>query len=290
MQPAVVVATNFNGLPNGNPGYQNDVLNRVIPFVEANFNVSHNAADRAFGGLSAGGSRANQLIFNATTVVRVLRDVEHRHRRRAGRRHPAVRQPGSEEAARAGRRRRALRLDHGVEGDAGGAPDGQRRAVHRRHDRRRPRVVHVAQAAARLRGRRRLPDDHDRGDDLGHLGDRDRHARHDRAGRADGHGAVLRRRHAARRAGRRWSAARPRSRVSSTNGAARSPRPTAATRSTTRATARRRTRRRAGRRGRDRAGDAVVDARRSGLVRRLHAGRHEGLHGLDDGERDLDRG
>ena len=68
MQPAVVVSTNFNGLPNGNPGYQNDVLNRVIPFIEANFDVSKNAADRAFGGLSAGGSRANQLIFNATTA------------------------------------------------------------------------------------------------------------------------------------------------------------------------------------------------------------------------------
>ncbi|WP_028067583.1 alpha/beta hydrolase-fold protein [Solirubrobacter soli] len=68
MQPAVVVSTNFNGLPNGNVGYQNDVLNRVIPFIEANFNVSHNANDRAFGGLSAGGSRANQLIFNATTA------------------------------------------------------------------------------------------------------------------------------------------------------------------------------------------------------------------------------
>jgi enterochelin esterase-like enzyme len=68
MQPAVVISTNFNGLPNGNAGYQADVLNRVIPFVEANFHVSHNASERAFGGLSAGGSRANQLIFNATTA------------------------------------------------------------------------------------------------------------------------------------------------------------------------------------------------------------------------------
>ncbi len=67
MQPAVVVSTNFNGLPNGNAGYQTDVLTRVIPFIESRFNVSHRAADRAFGGLSAGGSRANQLIFNATT-------------------------------------------------------------------------------------------------------------------------------------------------------------------------------------------------------------------------------
>jgi enterochelin esterase-like enzyme len=67
MQPAVVVATNFNGLPNGNAGYQNDLLTRVIPFIESHYNVSHSASDRAFAGLSAGGSRANQLIFNATT-------------------------------------------------------------------------------------------------------------------------------------------------------------------------------------------------------------------------------
>ncbi len=67
MQPAVVVATNFNGIPNGVAGYQTDVLTRVIPFIESHFNVSHRAADRAFAGLSAGGQRANQLIFNATT-------------------------------------------------------------------------------------------------------------------------------------------------------------------------------------------------------------------------------
>ena len=67
MQPAVVVATNFNGIPGGNAGYQNDVLNRVIPFIESQYNVSHAGGDRAFAGLSAGASRANQLIFNATT-------------------------------------------------------------------------------------------------------------------------------------------------------------------------------------------------------------------------------
>ena len=47
-------------------------------------------------------------------------------------------------------------------------------------------------------------------------------------------------------------------------------------------------RRRAGRR--HRAGDAVADARRAGLVRRVHAGRGEGLHGVHDRQRDLDRG
>jgi enterochelin esterase-like enzyme len=68
MQSAVVVATNFNGLPNGNAGYQADLLNRVIPFIESKYNVSHNANDRSFAGLSAGASRANQLIFNATNT------------------------------------------------------------------------------------------------------------------------------------------------------------------------------------------------------------------------------
>jgi enterochelin esterase-like enzyme len=68
LQPLVVVMTNFNGIPGGNAGYRNDVLNRVIPYVEANYNVSHAANDRAFAGLSAGGSRANDILFNATTA------------------------------------------------------------------------------------------------------------------------------------------------------------------------------------------------------------------------------
>ena len=68
LQPLVVVMTNFNGIPGGNTGYANDVVNRVIPYVEANYNVSHNANDRAFAGLSAGGSRANTLLFNNTTT------------------------------------------------------------------------------------------------------------------------------------------------------------------------------------------------------------------------------
>ena len=44
-----------------------------------------------------------------------------------------------------------------------------------------------------------------------------------------------------------------------------------------------------GRRRRRRAGDALADARRAGLVRRLHPGRGEGLHGLDDRQRHLER-
>jgi enterochelin esterase-like enzyme len=68
LQPTVIVMTNFNGLAGSAlPAYQTDVLTRVIPFVESKFNVSHNASERAFAGLSAGGQRANQLIYNATT-------------------------------------------------------------------------------------------------------------------------------------------------------------------------------------------------------------------------------
>ena len=70
-QPMVVVMTNFNDLGDGNvfdpTAYRTDLLENVIPYVEANYNVSHNANDRAFGGLSLGGLRANDLLFNATT-------------------------------------------------------------------------------------------------------------------------------------------------------------------------------------------------------------------------------
>src|SRR5262249_42468264 len=67
LQPVVAVMTDFNGIPGGNAGYANDVVNRVIPYVEAHYDVSHDANDRAFAGLSAGGSRANQILFDDTT-------------------------------------------------------------------------------------------------------------------------------------------------------------------------------------------------------------------------------
>ena len=67
IQPMVVVMTDFNGLSGGTAGYSTDVINNVIPYVEANYNVSANADDRAFAGLSAGGQRANNLLFNDTS-------------------------------------------------------------------------------------------------------------------------------------------------------------------------------------------------------------------------------
>ena len=49
-------------------------------------------------------------------------------------------------------------------------------------------------------------------------------------------------------------------------------------------------RRRARRRRRDGAGDAALTLGAAGHVRHVHAGRGEDLHGVHDGERDLDRG
>lgn len=67
MQPTVVVTTDFNGLLTidgvAEEGYSQDLINNVIPLVEAEYNVSTAVNDRAFGGLSAGGGRAGNLLF-----------------------------------------------------------------------------------------------------------------------------------------------------------------------------------------------------------------------------------
>jgi beta-glucosidase-like glycosyl hydrolase/enterochelin esterase-like enzyme len=68
VQPMVVVMTNFNGISGGTDGYRTDVISNVIPYVESHYNVSRNGNDRAFGGLSAGAMRANNILFNATTA------------------------------------------------------------------------------------------------------------------------------------------------------------------------------------------------------------------------------
>lgn len=60
-EPAVVITTNTNYLGAANQGYPN-LRNVVIPFVEANYNVSTDAIDRAFAGLSAGSFVTQNLI------------------------------------------------------------------------------------------------------------------------------------------------------------------------------------------------------------------------------------
>jgi hypothetical protein len=72
VQPMVVVMTNFNNVGTctvfDGPCYATDVANYVIPYVEAHYNVSRNASDRAFAGLSLGGLLANYLLFNNTAL------------------------------------------------------------------------------------------------------------------------------------------------------------------------------------------------------------------------------
>ncbi|MBF9130336.1 hypothetical protein I0C86_15425 [Plantactinospora sp. S1510] len=68
VQPMVIVSTDFNGLPGGNQGYANELRNNIIPFVEQNYRVSPRAEDRAFGGFSAGGSRAFTILYDNTDL------------------------------------------------------------------------------------------------------------------------------------------------------------------------------------------------------------------------------
>lgn len=63
---AVVITTNTNYLGAGNQGYPN-LRNVVIPFVEGTYNVSTDARDRAFAGLSAG-SAVTQNIMRFDTL------------------------------------------------------------------------------------------------------------------------------------------------------------------------------------------------------------------------------
>jgi len=62
IRPMVVIMTNFNGVQNV---YRTDLINNVIPDVEAKFRVNKNPEQRAFAGLSMGGALAADLLVNA---------------------------------------------------------------------------------------------------------------------------------------------------------------------------------------------------------------------------------
>jgi enterochelin esterase-like enzyme len=68
--PMVVVMTNFNNLAVAGgtsvTAYSQDLIDNVIPYVQQHYDVATSAKKRAFGGLSAGGQRANDLLFNHT--------------------------------------------------------------------------------------------------------------------------------------------------------------------------------------------------------------------------------
>lgn len=65
IRPMVLVMTNFNGIPGGTNGYRLDLINDVVPFIEANYRVNPDPNQRAFAGLSAGGSRAANILVNS---------------------------------------------------------------------------------------------------------------------------------------------------------------------------------------------------------------------------------
>jgi enterochelin esterase-like enzyme len=68
MQPAVVVMTNGGGVANATgaiSAYTNNVVKTVLPYVEANYNVSKDSSGRAFAGTSAFGSQANNFLFGS---------------------------------------------------------------------------------------------------------------------------------------------------------------------------------------------------------------------------------
>ena len=66
VEPMVVVMPNGSGYPNSvfNEAYDRDLIDRMIPFVEAHYHVAHSAGARAFSGLSMGGMLTNSFIIN----------------------------------------------------------------------------------------------------------------------------------------------------------------------------------------------------------------------------------
>ncbi|MDR3201971.1 MAG: hypothetical protein LBT54_02380, partial [Bifidobacteriaceae bacterium] len=66
-EPTVIVMPNWNPLPTME-GFAEELRDALIPAIEANFNVSHNSADRAFAGLSMGGARAVTILHSYTSL------------------------------------------------------------------------------------------------------------------------------------------------------------------------------------------------------------------------------
>lgn len=65
IRPMVVVMTDFNGIPGSTNGYRLDLINSVIPAIEQMYRVNTDPNQRAFAGLSAGGSRAANILVNS---------------------------------------------------------------------------------------------------------------------------------------------------------------------------------------------------------------------------------
>ncbi|MCI3278887.1 alpha/beta hydrolase-fold protein [Streptomyces cylindrosporus] len=68
IEPMVVVMPNATGYAASTAEqlHRTDLIERVFPWVEAHYNVSASASDRAYSGLSAGGMRTSYLLLNNT--------------------------------------------------------------------------------------------------------------------------------------------------------------------------------------------------------------------------------
>lgn len=66
IEPLVAVMSNASGYPQSedNEAFRADLIGRIIPYVEAHYNVSKSASDRAFSGLSGGGMVTNMLMLH----------------------------------------------------------------------------------------------------------------------------------------------------------------------------------------------------------------------------------
>lgn len=68
IQPMVLVSVNLNGFPASSDSSVADanLIDQVIPYVEAHYNVSTSGSQRAVGGLGFAGSVVNSLLFDHT--------------------------------------------------------------------------------------------------------------------------------------------------------------------------------------------------------------------------------
>ena len=125
-------------------------MTNILPFVEANYNVSTNPDDRAVGGLSLGGLRTNELLFNRTSAFGYYGVWS-----TAGGVPPAdspLWQNGAlKSRLGSAHQRRVPGPDRRHHDDVAATARGQRDPAHRRQLRRRPRVARVAAEPARVR-------------------------------------------------------------------------------------------------------------------------------------------
>ena len=70
IQPLIVVMPDGSGYANSvfNEAYDRDLIDRMIPYVEAHYRVGRSSRDRAFSGLSMGGMLTNSFLINHPDV------------------------------------------------------------------------------------------------------------------------------------------------------------------------------------------------------------------------------